>query len=647
MVVTFNTETLNGLCSKDQLDLLDAVDQLRSQGIDHIVSLPQIIVCGDQSSGKSSVLEAISGVPFPVKGNVCTRFPTELVLRRADERGIKVSIVPHKSIGDADDSNLSSFQEELDGFDGFPELVEKAKATMGVSTEGKGFSKDLLRVEITGPDRPHLTIVDLPGLVHTATKKQSSSDVELVKSVVKHYMIQPRTIILAVVSAKNDIANQIVLRLARSIDPTGNRTIGVITKPDTLRDGSETQKAFLSLAKNQEVHFKLGWHVLKNMDSEEGAVLLHQRNTEEASFFQQPVWKELPSSMLGISELRTRLSNVLLRQIAVELPSLISEIDQGLATCRKQLSDLGTPRRTTAEQRRCLLQVGQDFQALVKAAVGGLYTDVFFEPVERTKGEAQRIRAIAQNLNQDFADEIAEKGKQRVISEVASTEIGLSTKTESQPTRISRDDYIEHVLTLMRRTKGRELPGEFNSMVIEDLFLEQSAPWKDITYRYIQLVWEASQEFLGMVVTHVADVTVRENIIREVIDPAMNALLASLKSKTAELLSSHNHLHPITYNEEYITATQNVDYESRKQEYTRILTKFFSLGSLQGQQYINSKQYNVGQLLESLTEQDKPSARKSSAAVALDCMNVYYDVSKYSQIGMDLGLYSLTLNRLL
>lgn len=244
MVVTFNTQNLNGLCSKDQLELLDCIDRLRLQGIDHLISLPQIIVCGDQSSGKSSVLEAISGVPFPVKGNLCTRFPTELVLRRASEKGVRISIVPHNSLNDSRESGLTEFQEELDGFEGFPALIEKAQAAMGISTQGKGFSKDLLRVEISGPDRPHLTIVDLPGLIHTESKKQSSLDVQLVQSVVKDYMKQPRSIILAVVSAKNDFANQVVLKFARSIDKKGSRTMGIITKPDTLSPGSESEKSF-------------------------------------------------------------------------------------------------------------------------------------------------------------------------------------------------------------------------------------------------------------------------------------------------------------------------------------------------------------------------------------------------------------------
>lgn len=211
MVISFNTQTLSGLCSEDQLELLDSVDRLRLQGLDHYVSLPQIIVCGDQSSGKSSVLEAISGVPFPVKSNLCTRFPTELVLRRTARIGVKVSIVPHSSLGLSEQSRLAGFNEKLDSFEGFPALIERAKAAMGISIHGKAFAKDLLRVEITGPNRPHLTIVDLPGLIHSQTKQQSADDVELVQEVVTSYMKQPRSIILAVISAKNDFANQIVL----------------------------------------------------------------------------------------------------------------------------------------------------------------------------------------------------------------------------------------------------------------------------------------------------------------------------------------------------------------------------------------------------------------------------------------------------
>lgn len=115
-----------------------------------------------------------------------------------------------------------------------------------------------MRIEISGPDRPHLTIVDLPGLIHSETKPQTASDVELIQDVVQGYMKESRCIILAVVSAKNDFANQIVLKLARAADSTGSRTLGVITKPDTLRAGSDNEVMYVSLARNQEVEFRLG-----------------------------------------------------------------------------------------------------------------------------------------------------------------------------------------------------------------------------------------------------------------------------------------------------------------------------------------------------------------------------------------------------
>ncbi len=85
--------SLDGLRTAEQLQLLDLVDSLRAEGLGEFTALPQLIVCGDQSSGKSSLLEAISGVPFPRKDNLCTRFATKVILRRASNSEIKVSLV--------------------------------------------------------------------------------------------------------------------------------------------------------------------------------------------------------------------------------------------------------------------------------------------------------------------------------------------------------------------------------------------------------------------------------------------------------------------------------------------------------------------------------------------------------------------------
>ncbi|QSZ34230.1 hypothetical protein DSL72_005820 [Monilinia vaccinii-corymbosi] len=225
----FQTQALQGLSSQKQLELLNAVDELRSQGISQYISLPQIIVCGDQSSGKSLVLEAISGIAFPVQSSLCTWFPTELILRKKPIPSVRVSIVNHHESGSSQAVPFNAFHRELTDFNDLPRLIEAAKSTMGIRDNGKTFSKDILRIEVSGPNRPHITIVDLPGLIHSATNQQSAHDVELVHELVKSYMDSPRSIILAVVSAKNDVANQIVLKLAHAADKNGDRTLGVIT----------------------------------------------------------------------------------------------------------------------------------------------------------------------------------------------------------------------------------------------------------------------------------------------------------------------------------------------------------------------------------------------------------------------------------
>jgi GTP-binding protein EngB required for normal cell division len=621
MMQSFQTDALTALCSKDQLELLDSIDSLRSQGISHYVSLPQIIVCGDQSSGKSSVLEAISGVSFPIKSNLCTRFPTELVLRKTSHIGVSVSIVPDQSRSEPEQLSLSSFHETLDGFNGLPTLIENAKIAMGISTHGRAFSKDLLRVEVSGPDRPHLTIVDLPGLVHSETKQQSASDVELVQDVVQAYMKEPRSIILAVVSAKNDFANQIVLKLARAADKKGNRTLGVITKPDTLIPDSESEAMYVALARNQDVEFRLGWHVLKNMDSEKGEWSVVDRDTKEEEFFSQGSWNELSRSLLGIDRLRGRLSKVLVGQIAAELPSLVNEIETKSEVCRRKLEKLGEPRVTSDEQRLYLLHISQLFQSLVKAAVDGTYNDLFFEDAKSESGYQKRIRAVVQNLNLDFAACIARRGHHReIVDPVQSPNVprGVTAST--------RKEFIDHIEDLMKRTRGRELPGTFNPMIVADLFLEQSTPWEAIAQSHVDKVWEAAKAFVGLTTSYIADAATSKALFQKIFEPALNQLKERLKAKMVELLMPHKTSHPITYNQDFTQTLQRVRNERSEDEYSRILKDFFRVASLNSV-YLRDD-IDLRPLVKALLRRTEPDMGRSASSEALDCMEAYYKVSR-------------------
>ncbi|KAF2259691.1 hypothetical protein CC78DRAFT_524429 [Lojkania enalia] len=621
----FDNDIFNELCSKDQLDLLDSIDRLRSQGIDHYVSLPQIIVCGDQSSGKSSVLEAISGVSFPVKSNLCTRFPTELILRKTPNVNVSVSIVPHHSHSESEHASLSSFRETLDGFDAVPDLIEKAKTAMAIGSFGRAFSKNLLRIEVSGPDRPHLTIVDLPGLIHSETKQQSATDIELVQDVVKSYMKEPRSIILAVVSAKNDYANQIVLKLARAADKTGTRTLGVITKPDTLISGSNSEAMYVSLARNLDVEFRLGWHVLKNMDSETGSWSLSKRDEEERHFFSEGIWTTLPDSILGIALLRERLSKLLLAQIAAELPSLIDEIELKSAACRTQLQKLGQPRANIEEQRLYLLTLSQTCQSLTKAAVDGTYNDPFFGDAKTGAGYQKRIRAVIQNLHQSFAETIAREGHRYAIVD-SSGETPSKSRNPNVKT-LTRARFLDHIEDLMKRTRGRELPGTFNPMIISDLFFEQSQPWEALAQSHIEKVARAVRIFLKRLISHAADASTCGALFQTLIEPALEQIVKDLKGKTADLLAPHRRGHPITYNHYFTETVQKVRKERSRAEFTRVIQDFFGIKSLHSSEARHYGGIDYHRLLDALIARNEPDMNRYACSEALDCMQAYYQVA--------------------
>src|SRR3954469_10223284 len=97
----------------EQRGLLDLVDKLQFAQLDN-VKLPQIVVVGDQSAGKSSVLEAITGTPFPRDAGACTRFATEIRLRRSAQSGINVSIIPDKNRSFKEQERMREFAGRVD-----------------------------------------------------------------------------------------------------------------------------------------------------------------------------------------------------------------------------------------------------------------------------------------------------------------------------------------------------------------------------------------------------------------------------------------------------------------------------------------------------------------------------------------------------
>ena len=155
------TPSMKALLSPEQAKIIDLVDHLRQSGLGAVLKLPQLVVCGDQSSGKSSVLEAISQIPFPRKENLCTRFATEIILRNSPTPSVNAKITPDKTRPASEQDELAKFHRSIDDVSEFPSVVEQATLAMGLETTvtddtKRTFSRDVLSVEICGPGRPQL-----------------------------------------------------------------------------------------------------------------------------------------------------------------------------------------------------------------------------------------------------------------------------------------------------------------------------------------------------------------------------------------------------------------------------------------------------------------------------------------------------------
>ena len=621
---------LDVLRSSEQQNLLDEIDRLRLQGMSEFVFLPQIVVCGDQSSGKSSVLEAISGVPFPRSDTLCTRFATEVILREAPTPEAVVSIVPGQDASDTDRMRLLAFKETLQHLEDLPQLIERAKSEMGIAPIGNSFSKNVLRVEISGREKPKLTVVDLPGLIHSESRHQSPADVELISSLVHSYMKNPRSIILAVVSAKNDYANQIILKRAKEVDREGLRTLGLITKPDTLPPGSDSEADFINLASNDNIQFRLGWHIVKNRDYESRHSLAEERNRSEVQFFSEGNWSDLPRDMVGIGSLNVRLSKILLEQIKRYIPSLIKDIQLGIDECMMKLTKLGSGRSTAEEQRQYLLGLSEQFQRLCKPAIDGNYDDEFFGNPSSDEEYRKRLRAVVQNLNRDFSHIMHIRGHHRKIenevNEVTERDASqnhraaLTSHKDPQPILMSRTDAIEWVRKLLVRSRGRELPGSFNPLLASELFRDQSRHWERITYEHVQGVWRASKIFLEELLNNVTNEEVFGTLFTHWIEPKLAKRMEGAKERLEGLLLDRQR-HAITYNHYYTDVLQNL---REKRQVNQLVAK---IQRFMGSSYIQSS--DVSSLARSLTAQSECDMDAFACSELLDSVQAFYKVRSH------------------
>jgi dynamin 1-like protein len=346
--------------------LITVVDELRDVGLQNYISLPRIAAIGTQSSGKSSAIESIVGLDFlPRGGGVVTRRPLELRLVHlntqeysGDQSWAIFERNPEKKITD-----FNQVRAEIE------------RQTDEVAGKNKGIINDPIVLTIYSTNAPDLSVIDLPGITRVPVKgSDQTEDVEkLTRDMTLHYIKDPRTIILAVLPANQDMSVSDALQMARQVDPSGIRSIGVVTKIDIMDQGTDAVK----MLRGEDVPLKLGYVGVKmrsQQDIQTNKAVKDALKDEKEWFDNHRTYGKLPPGLVGTPVLIDKLTKILFLHIRRFLPDIKKEINEKRRSVQDRLDELGEGVPVEdAERVQVMWTMVTDYCDMFKNTIRGKY----------------------------------------------------------------------------------------------------------------------------------------------------------------------------------------------------------------------------------------------------------------------------------
>ncbi|KAI5558301.1 hypothetical protein POPTR_017G041800v4 [Populus trichocarpa] len=338
--------------------LQDIFAQLGSQST---IELPQVAVVGSQSSGKSSVLEALVGRDFLPRGNeICTRRPLVLQLLQTKRKG--------DGCGEEEWGEFLHLPGKR--FYDFSEIRSEIQAETAKEAGGnKGVSDKQIRLKIFSPNVLDITLVDLPGITKVPVGDQPSDIEARIRTMIMSYIKKPSCLILAVTAANSDLANSDALQIAGNADPDGYRTIGVITKLDIMDRGTDARNLLLG----KVIPLRLGYVGVVNRSQED--IMLNRSikdalAAEEKFFRSRPVYNGL-ADRCGVPQLAKKLNQILVQHIKTILPGLKSRISSALVSVAKEHASYGEITESKAGQGTLILNILSKYSEAFSSMVEG------------------------------------------------------------------------------------------------------------------------------------------------------------------------------------------------------------------------------------------------------------------------------------
>ncbi|RAK97752.1 putative dynamin GTPase [Aspergillus ibericus CBS 121593] len=370
------------LIANDMKELVRKIQDLRHIGIeDKKIALPKICVIGDQSAGKSSLIEGMSEIKVPRSAGTCTRCPMEINLSESgpgqawtckvflsrkymyDEtkKMVKVSKKSHPLGPWVEQEQEDEPFTVLRNKDQVEEAIRWAQLAIlnpsrppaeyvpGQNSDTDPtycqvkFSPNVVRLDIAAPAFPNLSFYDLPGVISHAEQEDERYLVNLVENLVKYYIMQDHCIVLLTLPMTNDATNSSAARIMQEVRGAKSRTMGVLTKPDRIQTG-ESYVQWVEILEGDKFSLGHGYYVVRN--NPDPSIEHSTAREEEDNFFAESPWATdlgLYQDKFGTRRLQAALSALLLEQIQGCLPEIIKQINEKANRIDLELRSLPDP----------------------------------------------------------------------------------------------------------------------------------------------------------------------------------------------------------------------------------------------------------------------------------------------------------------
>ncbi|EFO84428.1 hypothetical protein GCK72_013566 [Caenorhabditis remanei] len=328
------------------------------------IQLPQIVVVGSQSAGKSSVLENLVGRDFLPRGTgIVTRRPLILQLNHValDEESKR-----RRTNGTLLTDDWAMFEHTgskvFTDFDAVRKEIEDE--TDRVTGVNKGISLLPISLKIYSHRVVSLSLVDLPGITKIPVGDQPANIEEQIRDMILHYISNPSSIILAVTPANQDFATSEPIKLAREVDAGGQRTLAVLTKLDLMDQGTDAMDVLMG----KVIPVKLG--IIGVVNRSQQNILDNKAIVDAVKDEQSFMQKKYPTlaSRNGTHYLAKRLNMLLMHHIRNCLPALKARVSIMNAQCQSDLVAFGEP---VEDKNRTLLQIITRFATAYTSTIEG------------------------------------------------------------------------------------------------------------------------------------------------------------------------------------------------------------------------------------------------------------------------------------